>query len=476
MRNYILLILLAFSTTAGAQSYINFATGRATDTAKTTGSMLVPAIVRLPYYSSSDTNKVLGITANGTIVLRNKGSQVVVDSTIYASFYQVDTAKKKLRSQLADTAFTLVHKADSNVNKGYLAWNYWLQNRNLGTVTSITATSPLTGGTITTSGNIGLGTVPYANGGTNTTTFTSQRLIFSGVNTLKTNDSIVVDTANGYIGLGTTAPTTPIYIKRNKTIFQTNEYVGTQSGLTVASTQMKNPSGHTGLIGIQDNAPTITFKINNADYLTLNNGGFNFGTIAGAVGNQTFFNFAGNAGNSSGILKGFNLSCGGVTSGTGAFTGFLMNVTTTLTGTGPHVLMNIQRSGNDRFKIDTEGNASIVGVYAIGGTPTITAGAGAGTGPTVSMTAGSTDMAGSFTVTTGTSIPGGTSTICTITFSSTKSRIPIMIDCHPANSAAALNLNPVWTDIANVTTTKFELTGGPLGPSITYKYYYHVIQ
>ena len=46
-----------------------------------------------------------------------------------------------------------------------------------GTVTSITAGSGLTGGTITTTGTIGLGTVPVANGGTGQTSLTSNGVV-----------------------------------------------------------------------------------------------------------------------------------------------------------------------------------------------------------------------------------------------------------------------------------------------------------
>ena len=47
-----------------------------------------------------------------------------------------------------------------------------------GTVTSITAGAGLTGGTITTTGTIGLGTVPVANGGTGQTTLTNNGIVY----------------------------------------------------------------------------------------------------------------------------------------------------------------------------------------------------------------------------------------------------------------------------------------------------------
>lgn len=72
------------------QSYIPFATGRTTDTARTTGSLLVPFYVRLPIYGSSDSDKVLGVMPNGMLVLRTKGSGGA-DSAVFATRYWVTT-------------------------------------------------------------------------------------------------------------------------------------------------------------------------------------------------------------------------------------------------------------------------------------------------------------------------------------------------------------------------------------------------
>jgi len=115
MKNYALILLLLISTTSFAQNYVPFASGRITDTAKTTGSMLIPYVVRLPYYAVSDTDKVFGVTSNGTLVLRTKGTGGGADSAIYPTQYQLDTAKKKLRSQLADSLDAMdLNRAASN--------------------------------------------------------------------------------------------------------------------------------------------------------------------------------------------------------------------------------------------------------------------------------------------------------------------------------------------------------------------------
>jgi len=54
----------------------------------------------------------------------------------------------------------------------------WAAAAGTGTVTGITFSSPLTGGTITTSGTVGLGTVPYTKGGTGLTNVVYQGLLY----------------------------------------------------------------------------------------------------------------------------------------------------------------------------------------------------------------------------------------------------------------------------------------------------------
>jgi hypothetical protein len=72
---YILLLLLFTANIAHGQSYINFALSpRNTDTAKTLLNLLVNGYVRLPSYASADSNKVLGVTSSGMLVLRTKGA------------------------------------------------------------------------------------------------------------------------------------------------------------------------------------------------------------------------------------------------------------------------------------------------------------------------------------------------------------------------------------------------------------------
>ncbi len=66
---------------------------RTTDTSKTWGQLVVP------YLATSDSNKVLGVTSTGHFVLRNDDGGA--DSTIFATQYQLDTAKDNIRGEIA---------------------------------------------------------------------------------------------------------------------------------------------------------------------------------------------------------------------------------------------------------------------------------------------------------------------------------------------------------------------------------------
>ncbi len=106
-----------------------------------------------------------------------------------------------------------------------------------------------------------------------------------------------------------------------------------------------------------------------------------------------------------------------------------------------------------------------------GSTPSIAAGAGAGTGPTVSVAG--TDIAGVITVTTGTG--PATGKLAGITFASAFTAAPNVV-LTPANANAA-GLQ-AYVDSATTSTTVFDLDAATTAPtaSTTYKWYYHVIQ
>lgn len=102
----IILLFLSFPAIAQPPAYVPFGAKRPQDSSNTVGNIIVNGAARFPFYGTSNTSAVLGFDQWGNWVLRT------VSGT--------------------------------------------------GTVTSVTANAPLTGGTITGSGNIGLGTLGSA--------------------------------------------------------------------------------------------------------------------------------------------------------------------------------------------------------------------------------------------------------------------------------------------------------------------------
>jgi hypothetical protein len=111
------------------------------------------------------------------------------------------------------------------------------------------------------------------------------------------------------------------------------------------------------------------------------------------------------------------------------------------------------------------------------GSPTIAAGAGAGTSPTVSLVNGS-DQAGLINVTTGTS-PTASSVVATITFGLPFVLVPRSVILTPANAATAAlsGAGQVWANSAGLTTALFTLNAGttPLAASTAYAWWYQVM-
>jgi hypothetical protein len=70
-----LLFLLLFITSISyGQTLVPFGGTRTTDTAYAARSLRIDSVVRLVRYGSSDSNKVLGVDAGGKLVLRTKGT------------------------------------------------------------------------------------------------------------------------------------------------------------------------------------------------------------------------------------------------------------------------------------------------------------------------------------------------------------------------------------------------------------------
>lgn len=122
------------------------------------------------------------------------------------------------------------------------------------------------------------------------------------------------------------------------------------------------------------------------------------------------------------------------------------------------------------------GNDKLGRPYTKNTTPTIAAGAGAGTAPTVSVTG--TDVNGLVNVTSGT-LPTGSAIVATISFSATFSTAPKTVLLTPANAnAAALNaLTMVWVDSGGLGTGSWTINAGAtgLGAATAYSWYYQVL-
>lgn len=136
----LLLTLAANGVFAQTWVPVKFAIGRANDTAFTPSQFHVPSTVRIPFYSNSDTNKVLSVNAFGFLELRTKGgvgtqnwesvmnagSTTTTDATFWDGADNRITIEQnggepilRLNSTLDDNSFYLQAVAASNVIVSY---------------------------------------------------------------------------------------------------------------------------------------------------------------------------------------------------------------------------------------------------------------------------------------------------------------------------------------------------------------------
>lgn len=74
MRIYLVFLFLFFSIIAFGQptpKYVPFAIDNPQDTAKTNGNVLIPGVIRAPFYATPDSSYFFSVTANGMLVLRH---------------------------------------------------------------------------------------------------------------------------------------------------------------------------------------------------------------------------------------------------------------------------------------------------------------------------------------------------------------------------------------------------------------------
>ena len=198
-------------------------------------------------------------------------------------------------------------------------------------------------------------------------------------------------------------------------------------------------------------------------------------------GDKLFFTIAGDVSFSSGTssINEINIIPTINSSGSGTYTvrGIRFNPTnTSLTNTTVIAYENV--TGNNLFNstsgTSTFSNDAIFQAHRIGSTtaPSIAAGTGAGTSPTISITGN--DQDGIITVTSGTLPAGSGATIVTVTYNTT---FPTnsFVSMTPADASSAL-LSGVTMVFVTASTSGFTIKSGTtgLGASTTFQWYYHV--
>lgn len=95
----LLLLLLPFASQGQSLRWFATVQPRDTDTAITLNQL------KMPWYSTEDSNKVLGVDENGLVVLRTKGTGGGdADSSVFSTIYGVDTAKTAIRGEIITSA------------------------------------------------------------------------------------------------------------------------------------------------------------------------------------------------------------------------------------------------------------------------------------------------------------------------------------------------------------------------------------
>jgi len=143
---------------------------------------------------------------------------------------------------------------------------------------------------------------------------------------------------------------------------------------------------------------------------------------------------------------------------------------------------NNSGSYTDIMSLDNSSNLALLNTISVkhiigsSSAPTIAAGTGAGTSPTVSVSGN--DLAHKVTITTGTS-PTASATVATITFNVAYGAAPKII-LTPVNSAAAAlsGTTQIYVDDASTTTTVYviKVGSGGLTASTTYLFYAQIAQ
>jgi hypothetical protein len=154
--------------------------------------------------------------------------------------------------------------------------------------------------------------------------------------------------------------------------------------------------------------------------------------------------------------------------------GVIVDTVNSLTTAGSLILSE-RNAGAQKGYLDRIGGRGQVHLIGLSSTPTHTAGSGAGTSPTITITGN--DSAGVIEITTGTT-PASLADLITVTFNVAYGAVPFVV-ISPANSfAAQAGSYGVYLDHGSTATTSFLLKVGSaaLTAGTAYKWTYHVHQ
>jgi hypothetical protein len=183
-------------------------------------------------------------------------------------------------------------------------------------------------------------------------------------------------------------------------------------------------------------------------------------------------------------LKGINISTDINQTSTAGYTDIYVSRFDQATGSGSQYFIDLGTNSathgggthTSKFYIVNNGTVNIFRPLATNGsTPSNSAGTGAGTTPTITVTGN--DIAGYISIASGTT-PTAAANIVTVTFSTALTNTPKSVQLTAANANAAIELTKFYVDQANTTSSLFIIknSGTALTASTTYLFYYQVTQ
>jgi hypothetical protein len=316
-----------------------------------------------------------------------------------------------------------------------------------------------------------------------------------GANATWTPGSILlgVDPANDYgIRLrNSTTTTTFSFLDYSNLAFYAsggvnNNFAGNSTGITLNAwnnINFKNVSGSgTTSLGNFDNTGLLT----TTNGVNTKGGGFFFSpTSAYGASVNPAVNLQNSSAATSGTVSRYSpaiYQVGSAWTGSASQQAQFYSILEPVSGTNPITYNylwrhNINSGGDaDVMKLNSNGTLYPSHLGSLTSAPTIAAGTGAGTSPTVSI-AGN-DIAQKVTITTGSS-PTASATVATITFNVAYTTAPrVILTPANANAAGLSGASQVYVDDSSIGTTSYVISvgSGGLTASTTYLFYAHVIQ